>query len=94
MIRIKCTKCLEILELTDAFKTCSCHLVCIRAKTDANFDHWKSRIGARPEDFIILDEVERAYCLGCGKEMMTESGQVCNDCYITTSIVTTTGEGK
>jgi hypothetical protein len=56
MIRIKCTKCLEILELTDDFQTCSCHLVVIRAKTAENADDWKSRIGAKPEHVIILDE--------------------------------------
>ena len=55
MIRIKCAKCLEILELTDGFQTCSCHLVVIRAKTDDNANDWKSRIGGKPEDIIILD---------------------------------------
>ena len=56
-------------------------MVVIRAKTDENANNWRSRIGGRPEHMIFLDEVERAYCLGCGEEMMTESGQVCNDCY-------------
>ena len=57
MIRIKCVKCLEILELTDEFQTCSCHLVVIRAKTDENAD-WKSRLGGRPEHMIILAEMD------------------------------------
>lgn len=58
MIRIKCTKCLEILEVTDGFQTCSCHLVVIRAKTTENANDWKSRIGAKPTDMIILDNDE------------------------------------
>jgi hypothetical protein len=55
MIRIKCAKCYEILELTDGFQTCSCHMVVIRPKTAENANDWKSRIGGRTQDIIILD---------------------------------------
>lgn len=54
MIRIKCTKCLEILELTDEFQTCSCHLVCIRAKIGD--EDWKSRIGGKQNAIILNDD--------------------------------------
>ena len=58
MIRIKCVKCQEILELTDGFQTCSCHMVVIRAKTTENANDWKSRVGGRPQDIIFLDAEE------------------------------------
>jgi len=31
---------------------------------------------------IDVEQIERSYCLGCGKEIMTESGQICNQCKI------------
>lgn len=30
----------------------------------------------------IARQVERDYCLGCGREIITESGQICPDCAV------------